>query len=352
MSFNISRGKIQSALKVCLYGPEGIGKTTFASQFPDPVFIDTEGSTKHLDVMRTDPPSSWTMLLQQIKHIKDLKPGRTLVIDTIDWAERMARDHVIATLNVASIESIGYGRGYVYAAEEWGRMLNLLEEVIESGMHVVLLAHAHMRKFEQPDEMGAYDRWEMKLDKRIGPMTKEWADMVLFANYKTTIITDSKTNSKKAVGGERVMYTTHHPAWDAKNRQALPEELKLGFEPISHLFNIPEQVKQQPKPETKPEPKPEPVKEEPKTENTPERFPEVKEDHPFIDPSIPKELADLMKANDISEEELSEAAYLMGYQPEGMKIKDMPQDFVLGWYVAHWDKVYQFMLDKGIIVPF
>ena len=45
-----------------------------------------------------------------------------------------------------------------------------------------------MRKFEQPDELGAYDRWELKLDKNTAPLVKEWADMVLFANYKTVVV--------------------------------------------------------------------------------------------------------------------------------------------------------------------
>ena len=52
----ITRGKIQTAQKIVLYGPEGIGKTTFASRFPEPLFIDTEGSTRQLDVARLPKP--------------------------------------------------------------------------------------------------------------------------------------------------------------------------------------------------------------------------------------------------------------------------------------------------------
>ena len=84
----ITRGKVQKAKKVVIYGPEGIGKSTFASRFPDPVFIDTEGSTNDMDVARLPRPTSWNMLFEAIEYIKN-NPGvcKTLVIDTIDWAE-------------------------------------------------------------------------------------------------------------------------------------------------------------------------------------------------------------------------------------------------------------------------
>ena len=66
----IIRGKIGGAQKVVVYGPEGIGKSTFAAQFPEPLFIDTEGSTRHMDVARLPKPSSFTMLMEQIRYVK------------------------------------------------------------------------------------------------------------------------------------------------------------------------------------------------------------------------------------------------------------------------------------------
>jgi hypothetical protein len=342
----ITRGTIDSAQKVVVYGPEGIGKSTFASKFPDPLFIDTEGSTKHLDVARLDPPSSWTMLLEQIKFVRDNKPCKTLVVDTIDWAERLARDHIIAINKVSSIESFGYGKGYTYLAEEFGKMLNLLSDVIDAGIHVVLTAHAMMRKFEQPDEMGAYDRWELKLEKKTAPMAKEWADMVLFANYKTTILTDSKSKSKKAVGGERVMYTTHHPARDAKNRADLPEELPLSYEPIAHLFGNPEQLKKEAsiqeerksEPKSEAKPKEEPIKETPPA--TPAKDP------------LPKALRDLMEKDSITDEMIQEVIYLRGYFPMNTPLENLPAEFIDGVLIGAWPQVYQYMVEKGITVPF
>ena len=210
---SITRGKIQSAQKVVIYGPEGIGKSTFASHFPEPLFIDTEGSTKQMDVARMDKPTSWTMLKNQLAYIK-ANPSvcKTVVIDTIDWAEQLCIDDVCALYQKKGIEDFGYGNGYVYEKEEFGRFLNSLEEIIEKGINVVLTAHAQLRKFSQPDEIGEYDRWELKLGKKTGsqisPLVKEWADMVLFANYKTfAVATDKDAKKFKAQGGQRVMYT-------------------------------------------------------------------------------------------------------------------------------------------------
>mgnify|MGYP002572347346 FL=1 len=132
------------------------------------------------------------------------------------------------------IEDAGYGKGYTYLEEEFGRLLNLLQQVVDAGCNVVLAAHAQMRKFEQPDEFGAYDRWELKLEKKTGALVKEWADMVLFANYETYVVKGNNPMEKnKAQGGRRVMYTTHHPCWDAKNRHGLRDKLPFDFAEIA-----------------------------------------------------------------------------------------------------------------------
>ena len=154
----IIRGKIKKAKKVVIYGPEGIGKSTFAANFPDALFIDTEGSTNSMDVARLPRPTSWTMLLEEIDYVKkNPRECRTLIIDTIDWAEALCVESVCASYGKKGIEDFGYGNGYVYVKEEFGRFLNRLSDLIEIGINVVLTAHAQLRKFEQPDELGAYD---------------------------------------------------------------------------------------------------------------------------------------------------------------------------------------------------
>ena len=216
-NYSVTGGIVQTAQRIVIYGPEGIGKSTFLSHFPGVCYLDTEGSTKRLDVNRLPNPTSWVMLMDEIDWVIQNRPCQTLAIDTADWAERLCTQHICSKFHKTGIEDFGYGKGYTYVGEEFGRLLNKLDEVIGAGIHVAIAAHAQIRKFEQPDELGAYDRWELKLSKQSAPLLKEWADTLLFANYKTNVIT-TEGGKNKAQGSRRVMYTQHAASWDAKNR--------------------------------------------------------------------------------------------------------------------------------------
>lgn len=236
MEFKISSGVQPSAVKVVLYGPEGIGKTTFASQFPDALFIDTEESTKMLNVRRFDKPKTWADILGMVAAVvSNPTICKTLVIDTADWAERLCEQYVCARGKQNSIEGFGYGKGYTMVGEEFAKLLDALTTVTTKGVNVVLTAHSIIRKFERPDEAGAYDRYELKLGNKAGnrcaAAVKEWCDLLLFANYKE--IVSEVGGKKKAYGGQRVMYTTHHPCWDAKNRFDLKDELPFEYQQIA-----------------------------------------------------------------------------------------------------------------------
>ena len=233
----IIEGKEKRPLKIVIYGPEGIGKSTFASKFPDPLFIDTEGGTSNLDVRRIKCSKSWDELLLIVKEIiKNPTICKTLVLDTADWSETMCINAVTEKYRKNNIEDFGYGKGYTYLLDEYTRLLSLFDELIEVGINVVITAHAKPRKFELPEEQGAFDRYEMKLTRQVAPVIKEWCDALFFVNYKIYVVT-TENNTKKAQGGKRILYTTHNPTYDAKNRFDLPEELELKFEAIEHLFD-------------------------------------------------------------------------------------------------------------------
>ena len=356
---NITRGKIQKAKKVVIYGPEGIGKSTFASQFPNPVFIDTEGSTNGMSVARTDKPTSWEILNNYVRELSSSKEFSTIVIDTVDWAEQLCIHSLCDRYQKKGIEDFGYGNGYVYEKEDFGKFLNLLQEVVDNGINVVLTAHAQLRKFEQPDEMGAYDRWELKLGKKtssqISPLVKEWADMVLFANYKTyAVATDDKGKKFKAQGGERVMYTSHHPCWDAKNRDGLPDVMSFEYSGIAHLFgNNSLNVQAQKTINTEPKVNSYVQNVEKKVEIPAEPTKEDWEQVLKIPDNIPKALQDLMRANKVSEEEIRNAVAQKGYFPEDMPIENYPIDFINGVLIGAWDSVCQMIKEIDLNgVPF
>ena len=355
----IIRGKQKTALKVVVYGPEGIGKSTFAAQFPNPLFIDTEGGTKHMDVARTPKPTSWVMLLGLVKEcIAAPSLCGTLIIDTMDWAELLCSRYVCDKAQKKSIEEFGYGKGYTYLMEEFGSLLNTLNELVERGVNVVVTAHAKMRKFEQPDELGAYDRWEMKLSAKTAPLVKEWADMVLFANYKTFAV-KTENGKTKGQGGERRMYTTHHPCWDAKNRFGLPGEMPFDYAGIAHIIGDEKNIRSITEPN------------EPFVVNSADETPDKCKDVsdapaqaavsepakpdgtvPDIPAGIPQALRDLMQANNVTATDIQTAVSAKGYFPLGMEITDYPADFVNGCLIGAWDQLYQVILKERKDIPF
>ena len=392
----VTRGVIPKAKKVVVYGPEGIGKSTFAAQFPDAIIIDVEGSTASMDVARIEP-KSWSELLGNVKDITaglvDV-PCRTLVIDTADWAETLCAESVCAQKHWDSLSSPGYGTGYRVAWEEFGKLMNELSTTVDKGINVVITAHAAMRKFEQPDEAGSYDRWEMKLQNspkaNISAMVKEWADMVLFVNYKTIVSDKDKQGKGKAQGGRRVMYTEHHPCWDAKNRYGLPAMMDFSYEGIRPI--IEGQTAPQSTPPAAPKPAPtsapavetakkahyyvtdglfwkvekgEPIPDavalagakeiskrefdakktlgaptsapaEKPAEKPAEEIEAVKKD---IDPAIPEKVRRLMEQKNVGEWDIQNVVATKGYMPYDMPVRDYPADFVEGWLIPYFDKV-------------
>lgn len=360
---NITRGKKPGAKKIVLYGTEGIGKSTFASKFPDPLFIDTEDSTRDMNVARFDKPTSWEMLLQEVQYVINHPDCcKTLVLDTADWAEQLEIADLCAKKQWSGLEDPGYGKGYQYSAEEFGRLLNLLSNVIEKGVHIVITAHAWLRKIDLPDELGSYDHWEMKTSKKVAPMIREWADAVFFANYKTLVVNvDGQGASKgknKAQGGKRVIYTTHHPCWDAKNRYGLPDEIPMDYNEIRHVIEDqavkadqapPKDKKSSTTPPVKqraPEPAEpdkshqEPAKEEKATQPMDQKQEPINPPDPKVDERIPKALRDLMIANGVDEWDIQNVVAARGYFPADMVVADYPADFVSGVLVGAWPQVH------------
>jgi broad specificity phosphatase PhoE len=231
---NIIKGKQQRPQRVVIYGVESVGKSTFAAQFPKPLFLDIEGGTAHLDVDRV-AVDSWKQLGECIAEVSKTDYG-TVVIDSADWAERLAVEDLLAANKKQSVEDFGFGKGWVMAAEKVSRFLGALDRLIEGGKNVVVIAHSKVQRTEPPDILAAYDRYELKLSKQSSPLVKEWADELWFFRFKTKSVTNDGGKAKGIGGKERVIYTTHSAAYDAKTRSGLPDEIPMEWSAVAHLF--------------------------------------------------------------------------------------------------------------------
>ena len=318
----VTKGIKTRPVKVLIYGTEGIGKSTFASKFPEPVFIDLEGGTHYLDVSRVDGVLDWPELLSTIAEISTSN-FKTLVIDTADWAERLAIKYVCDKYKKSGIEDFGYGSGYTYLVEEFGKLIKNLDRVIAHGINVVILAHATLRTITLPEEQGSYDHWELKLNtkttNKVAPLVKEWADMVLFMNYKTMLVEDKTANmgaKKKAVGGKRVMYTTHTTFCDAKNRFGLENELPMEYEQIAKFI--------------------------PAGEELPSTLDEIPEELPRKEKLI-IQLEELCKKDAVTEHQIQEAVSQKGYYDIKVPISEYDLDFIEGVLIGAWEQIKEFI---------
>ncbi len=307
---NIVTGVEKTPIKICIYGAEGVGKTSLAAHMPEPLFIDTEGGTSRLNVRRIKC-TKWEDLVSIVKEVIDTPTVcKTLVVDTADWAESLCINFVCNKYRKANIEDFGYGKGYTYLAEEFSEFLKLLNQLVDVGINPVVIAHGKPRKYELPEEQGQFDRWEMKLSKQVAPLIKEWCDMLLFCNYKTFVVT-TENNTKKAQGGKRVMYTTHNPCWDAKNRFNLPDELDLSINSISHLFSE-HGAKQD---DTKPNEKQ-------------ERTNIVK-------------LKNMLVETGIDEESFKKVVAERGHYSVSQPLEEYSDDFITRWVIPNWKKIVE-----------
>lgn len=228
----VTRGRLQAPLRVVLYGVEGVGKSTFVASAPSPIILGSEEGTACLDVPRFPTPQTFSEALDAVRVLREESHEyQTLGVDTVDWLEPLCWAEVCATGKKESIEDFGFGKGYVAALELWRRFVAELDALRrEKRMHVILLGHALVKTFKNP-EGADYDRYGLKLHEKAAGFLKEWADEVLFANYQTFVDKEKAKDRKgKGVGGTRMMYAERTAAFDAKTRHGLPAELPLSYE--------------------------------------------------------------------------------------------------------------------------
>lgn len=237
----IKRGQLRSPLRHLFYGPGGVGKSTLASDAPNPLFFDIEGGGDNLDIarypFRDDENGHVPLTYDEVAAaLSDLiaNGGRgyqTLVVDTIDALEALIHKHICTLHGKANVEDFGFGKGYKVALGVFREFMSLLDALRAKGVQIVLLGHVYVKTFKDP--IGEdFDRYQLRIHEQASAQLREWSDVVGFVRFEggSAKLANDTAQTKRARGwstGRRIVHLAHEAAWDAKCRLSLPAELEL-----------------------------------------------------------------------------------------------------------------------------
>ena len=239
--------------RILFYAVEGFGKTTFGAYAPDPVILMARDETgvdrllqsASIPELPAERCETWTDLMQWLDTLIEDQQGRkTLVLDAAGGFERLCIEHVCTnSFNGSMKEFDAYGRGYKIFPSEWMKMLGRLDSLNARGMLVIVLAHATVKPFDDP-ESAKYDRYRIDLNDHIEAPMKRWADAILFGNFYTAVVKDNEKAAKgKGKGGrERHIYTNRCAAYDAKNGYRMPDDIILPNDPAQNWATVWEHI--------------------------------------------------------------------------------------------------------------
>ena len=240
-TFTFSSGRKQVPSLTVIYGRPGIGKTTLAAGAPSPIFLDLEGGANNLDVARFDDVQTWAEVLGAVRQLTtDEHPFKTLVVDTLDRLEWLCWQHLFHAVGngkgaaVTSIEAVGggFGKGYQCAVEEFRRFVGLLDDLRRKrGVGVIFLAHGKIANVTNADASGAdFERWELKVDKRLAGLMLEAADNVFYAHRPAVVMRGGERERTRAdLDTVRLLGVEETGGYAAKNRYGLTGTLPMSW---------------------------------------------------------------------------------------------------------------------------
>lgn len=234
---SLRRGNERKPPRILLYGTHGQGKTSFAAGAPNPVFLQTEDGFGEIvadtfGLLKTyDEVVEAAAVLCNEEH-----DFQTVILDSMDWLEPMVQAEACEQNGWKNIEQPGFGKGYIAALDVWRTLMDGFNIMRDRGMTIIMLAHAEAKRFESP-EVEAYDRYGPKLQKAASALIQEHVDCVWFLNQRVSIVRDDKKDSNSRArgvgGGQRVLCTAERPAYLAKNRYSMPDQITMPNDPAA-----------------------------------------------------------------------------------------------------------------------
>ena len=225
---------VHSAPLITIVGEAGVGKTTFASQFPNPIFIRAEDG---LEAVNPKPAAmsvlaSGDEIFQQLAALVTEEHNfKTVVIDSVTKLNSLfEKDVVDSDPKAKSINTAngGYGAGFTAVAEKHWRVKRAADALRKKGIAVIFIAHADIEKIDLPD-LDPYSRYSVRLHKKsIAPYTDD-VDLIGYLHSKVFV----RENGKVTDANQLVLSCTRSASHISKNRYGITTELPLDFNELA-----------------------------------------------------------------------------------------------------------------------